>query len=286
MNYRGFLCTLALVAAFSVGCTPKTTPQAPSQDQPSATQAAATQSAAVAEAPASQASAEMAQNGQPSSPLASEINPRFKGVGSYARENSSQYNNGNLIITDFSEGLKIFEFNILSGSEATDSATSYRLAGVFNVDLDKVGQGEFDSIVAGQNGKIHFELSKDGKMINVTAEGPKNQVYVGSYSYYHPGFDISLGLAKAVLEELPGAVTGLTQAAGKYTIKLFDNEDPLLGIYYEVEAIDKRDQVIGSYLVSKDLQSVVRTDIGDLKAIRGDLTPEMKKALLEVMPKG
>ena len=85
---------------------------------------------------------------------------------------------------------------------------------------------------------------------------------------------------------MPGAVTGLTQAAGKYTIKLFDNEDPLLGIYYEVEAIDKRDQVIGSYLVSKDLQSVVRTDIGDLKAIRGDLTPEMKKALLEVMPKG
>ncbi len=279
MNYKGITFTLALVAAFSVACTAKTANQA-------AEQAKSAASEVVAVSEEAKPAVEVAQNDENIPVLSSKVNPNFKVIGSYYRENSSQYNNGILVITDFSEGLKIFEFNILSGSEATDSATSYRLAGVFNVDLDKVGQGEFDSVVAGQNGKIHFELSKDGKMINVTAEGPKNQVYVGSYSYYHPGFDISLGLAKAVLEELPGAVTGLTQAAGKYTIKLFDNEDPLLGIYYEVEAIDKRDQVIGSYLVSKDLQSVVRTDIGDLKAIRGDLTPEMKKALLEVMPKG
>lgn len=279
MNYKGAVCALALVAAFSIGCTAKTANQA-------AEQAKSAASEVVAVSEEAKPAVEVAQNDENIPVLSSKVNPNFKAIGSYYRENSSQYNNGILVITDFSEGLKIFEFNILSGSEATDSATSYRLAGVFNVDLDKVGQGEFDSVVAGQNGKIHFELSKDGKMINVTAEGPKNQVYVGSYSYYHPGFDISLGLAKAVLEELPGAVTGLTQAAGKYTIKLFDNEDPLLGIYYEVEAIDKRDQVIGSYLVSKDLQSVVRTDIGDLKAIRGDLTPEMKKALLEVMPKG
>ena len=279
MNYKGITFTLALVAAFSVACTAKTANQA-------AEQAKSAASEVVAVSEEAKPAVEVAQNDENIPVFSSKVNPNFKVIGSYCRENSSQYNNGILVITDFSEGLKIFEFNILSGSEATDSATSYRLAGVFNVDLDKVGQGEFDSIVAGQNGKIHFELSKDGKMINVTAEGPKNQVYVGSYSYYHPNFDISLGLAKAVLEELPGAVTGLTQAAGKYTIKLFDNEDPLLGIYYEVEAIDKRNQVIGSYLVSKDLQSVVRTDIGDLKAIRGDLTPEMKKALLEVMPKG
>lgn len=279
MNYKGAVCALALVAAFSIGCTAKSANQA-------AEQAKSAASEVVAVSEEAKPAVEVAQNDENIPVLSSKVNPNFKAIGSYYRENSSQYNNGILVITDFSEGLKIFEFNILSGSEATDSATSYRLAGVFNVDLDKVGQGEFDSVVAGQNGKIHFELSKDGKMINVTAEGPKNQVYVGSYSYYHPDFDISLGLAKAVLEELPGAVTGLTQAAGKYTIKLFDNEDPLLGIYYEVEAIDKRDQVIGSYLVSKDLQSVVRTDIGDLKAIRGDLTPEMKKALLEVMPKG
>lgn len=279
MNYKGAVCALALVAAFSIGCTAKSANQA-------AEQAKSAASEVVAVSEEAKPAVEVAQNDENIPVLSSKVNPNFKVIGSYYRENSSQYNNGILVITDFSEGLKIFEFNILSGSEATDSATSYRLAGVFNVDLDKVGQGEFDSVVAGQNGKIHFELSKDGKMINVTAEGPKNQVYVGSYSYYHPDFDISLGLAKAVLEELPGAVTGLTQAAGKYTIKLFDNEDPLLGIYYEVEAIDKRDQVIGSYLVSKDLQSVVRTDIGDLKAIRGDLTPEMKKALLEVMPKG
>ena len=279
MNYKGAVCALALVAAFSIGCTAKSANQA-------AEQAKSAASEVVAVSEEAKPAVEVAQNDENIPVLSSKVNPNFKVIGSYYRENSSQYNNGILVITDFSEGLKIFEFNILSGSEATDSATSYRLAGVFNVDLDKVGQGEFDSIVAGQNGKIHFELSKDGKMINVTAEGPKNQVYVGSYSYYHPDFDISLGLAKAVLEELPGAVTGLTQAAGKYTIKLFDNEDPLLGIYYEVEAIDKRDQVIGSYLVSKDLQSVVRTDIGDLKAIRGDLTPEMKKALLEVMPQG
>lgn len=279
MNYKGAVCALALVAAFSIGCTAKSANQA-------AEQAKSAASEVVAVSEEAKPAVEVAQNDENIPVLSSKVNPNFKVIGSYYRENSSQYNNGILVITDFSEGLKIFEFNILSGSEATDSATSYRLAGVFNVDLDKVGQGEFDSVVAGQNGKIHFELSKDGKMINVTAEGPKNQVYVGSYSYYHPGFDISLGLVKAVLEELPGAVTGLTQAAGKYTIKLFDNEDPLLGIYYEVEAIDKRDQVIGSYLVSKDLQSVVRTDIGDLKAIRGDLTPEMKKALLEVMPKG
>lgn len=279
MNYKGAVCALALVAAFSIGCTAKSANQA-------AEQAKSAASEVVAVSEEAKPAVEVAQNDENIPVLSSKVNPNFKVIGSYYRENSSQYNNGILVITDFSEGLKIFEFNILSGSEATDSATSYRLAGVFNVDLDKVGQGEFDSVVAGQNGKIHFELSKDGKMINVTAEGPKNQVYVGSYSYYHPDFDISLGLAKAVLEELPGAVTGLTQAADKYTIKLFDNEDPLLGIYYEVEAIDKRDQVIGSYLVSKDLQSVVRTDIGDLKAIRGDLTPEMKKALLEVMPQG
>lgn len=286
MNYKGIICALALVAAFSVGCTAKNGNQADEQVQTSATQAVAAQSTQVSEAPASQASAEIAQNTEKAQVATSEVNPNFKGVGSYARENSSQYNNGNLIITDFGQGLKIFEFNILSGSEATDSATNYRLAGIFNVDLDKVGVGEYDSIVAGQKGKIHFKLSNDGKMINVTAEGDKNQVYVGSYSYTHSDFDISLGLVKAVLEELPGAVTGLTKAAGKYTINLVNNGEPLAGEYYQAEAVGKNDQVIGAYVISKDLQLVLRTDIGALTAIHGQLTPEVEAKIAEVLPKG
>lgn len=281
MNYKGTVCALALVALFSVGCTAKNGNQAAPQAQP-----AAAQSNATAETTSAQPPAEIAQNTATAQVGAAEVNPNFKGVGSYARENSSQYNNGNLVITDFKEGLKIFEFNILSGNEATDSATTYRLAGILNVDAGKAGVGEFDSIVAGYDGKIKFKLSDDGKMINVTAEGEKNQVYVGSYSYTHADFDISLGLVKAVLEELPGAVTGLTREAGKYTIKLLDNGEPLAGEYYEAEAVNKQGQVIGAYVISKDLQLVLRTDIGALTAIHGQLTPEVEAKIAEALPKG
>ena len=281
MNYIGTVCALALVALFSVGCTAKNSNQTAPQAQP-----VAAQSSATAETTSAQSTAEIAQNTATAQVGAAEVNPNFKGVGSYARENSSQYNNGNLVITDFKEGLKIFEFNILSGNEATDSATTYRLAGIFNVDAGKTGVGEFDSIVAGYDGKIKFKLSDDGKMINVTAEGEKNQVYVGSYSYTHSDFDISLGLVKAVLEELPGAVTGLTKEAGKYTIKLLDNGEPLAGEYYEAEAVNKQGQVIGAYVISKDLQLVLRTDIGALTAIHGQLTPEVEAKIAEALPKG
>ncbi|HBM96339.1 TPA: hypothetical protein DD394_02175 [bacterium UBP9_UBA11836] len=281
MNYKGTVCALALVTLFSVGCTVKNSNQTAPQAQP-----VAAQSSATVETTSAQSTAEIAQNTATAQAVASEINPNFKGVGSYARENSSQYNNGNLVITDFSEGLKIFEFNILSGNEATDSATTYRLAGIFNVDAGKAGVGEFDSIVAGYDGKIKFKLSDDGKMINVTAEGEKNQVYVGSYSYTHSDFDISLGLVKAVLEELPGAATGLTREAGKYTIKLLDNGEPLAGEYYEAEAVNKQGQVIGAYVISKDLQLVLRTDIGALTAIHGQLTPEIEAKIAEALPKG
>ena len=271
MNYKGTVCALALVTLFSVGCTVKNSNQTAPQAQP-----VAAQSSATAETTSAQSTAEIAQNTATAQAVASEINPNFKGVGSYARENSSQYNNGNLVITDFKEGLKIFEFNILSGNEATDSA----------VDAGKAGVGEFDSIVAGYDGKIKFKLSDDGKMINVTAEGEKNQVYVGSYSYTHSDFDISLGLVKAVLEELPGAATGLTREAGKYTIKLLDNGEPLAGEYYEAEAVNKQGQVIGAYVISKDLQLVLRTDIGALTAIHGQLTPEIEAKIAEALPKG
>ena len=281
MNYKGTVCALALVALFSVGCTAKNSNQTAPQAQP-----VAAPSSATAETKSAQPTAEIAQNTATAQVAAAEVNPNFKGVGSYARENSSQYNNGNLVITDFKEGLKIFEFNILSGNEATDSATTYRLAGIFNVDAGKTGVGEFDSIVAGYDGKIKFKLSDDGKMINVTAEGEKNQVYVGSYSYTHSDFDISLGLVKAVLEELPGAVTGLTKEAGKYTIKLLDNGEPLAGEYYEAEAVNKQGQVIGAYVISKDLQLVLRTDIGALTAIHGQLTPEVEAKIAEALPKG
>ena len=278
MNYKGTVCALALVAAFSVGCTAKTAKQATEAAQPVAAQSNATTSAQTA-----QPAAEIAQNNQA---VAAEVNPNFKGVGTYTRENSSQYNNGSLVISDFSEGLKIFEFNILSGSEATDSATTYRLAGIFNVDLDKAGQGEFDSIVLGQKGKINFKLSNDGKMINVTAEGQQNQVYVGSYAFSYNDFDISLGLVKAVLEELPSAATGLTKEAGKYTINLLDNGEPLAEHYYEAEAVDQNGKVIGAYVISKDLQLVLRTDIGALTAIHGQLTPEIEAKIAEALPKG
>lgn len=281
MNYKGTACALALVATFSVGCTVKNVNQAAQPAQP-----VAVQSNVATEAKTSQPAAKIAQNTENAKAVATEVNPNFKGVGTYTRENSSQYNNGSLVITDFKDGLKIFEFNILSGSEATDSATTYRLAGIFNVDLDKAGQGEFDSIVTGKEGKIHFELSADGKMINVTAEGEKNQVYVGSYAFSYNDFEISLGLVKAVLEELPGAVTGLTKAAGKYTINLVNNGEPVAGEYYEAEAVNKQGQVIGAYVISKDLQLVLRTDIGALTAIHGQLTPEIEAKIVEALPKG
>jgi len=101
MNYKGTVCALALVALFSVGCTAKNGTQTAPQAQP-----VAAQSSATAETTSAQSTAEIAQNTATAQVAAAEVNPNFKGVGSYARENSSQYNNGNLVITDFKEGIR------------------------------------------------------------------------------------------------------------------------------------------------------------------------------------
>lgn len=181
-----------------------------------------------------------------------------KSKGSYVWTESSQFNNGILNICPLEGDLYLYEFKVMRGSEAEDSAEDFQTAGVFLVSDDGKGEAELplanDAFVT-----LHFDL-KD-KAIVVEQEGTLPLEVQGEYKYNEPAFDVSENAAVALIENLPGNLTSLTAANRPY--RLIYADETVDGWFYQVVAVhEPTNSVLAKYLVAADLSAVYRNDDG------------------------
>ena len=178
--------------------------------------------------------------------------------GSYVWTQSSQFNNGILNIKPLEDDLYLYEFKVVRGSEAEDSAEDFQTAGVFLLNDDGRGEAELplanDAVVT-----LHFTLQD--KAITVEQEGELPLDVQGEYKYNEPAFDVSENAAVALIENLPGNLTSLTAANRPY--KLLYADETVDGWFYQVVAVhEPTNNVLAKYLVAADLSAVYRNDDG------------------------
>ena len=158
-----------------------------------------------------------------------------KAEGNYTWKESSQYNNGHLIIKPMEEGLFLFEFDVMRGSEAEDSSYDFSTAGILLVNDNGVGEAEFD--VDKKPVKLTFTL-KD-KTITVKQEGSMPADVSGAYEFMEKGFDVSEAAAMAVLEGISPVKTSLNSANRPY--RLVYAHEAVGGWFYDIRAIHQPD---------------------------------------------
>ena len=178
-----------------------------------------------------------------------------KAEGNYTWKESSQYNNGHLIIKPMEEGLFLFEFDVMRGSEAEDSSYDFSTAGILLVNDNGVGEAEFD--VDKKPVKLTFTL-KD-KTITVKQEGSMPADVSGAYEFMEKGFDVSEAAAMAVLEGISPVKTSLNSANRPY--RLVYAHEAVGGWFYDIRAIHQPDnKLFARFLVAADLTAVYRND--------------------------
>ncbi len=180
-------------------------------------------------------------------------------TSSFARSDSSQYNNATLQIKDLGDGIALFGFDIMEGSESTDRAESVNISGAFIANSDLTGTYEGINESGETIFSINFQLAKDGQKLTVTHEGDIAMNPDGTYNWLEGFIEADEGMAKALLENLPTAVTSLNSNLGAYTVNYPDSS--ILNYFYPVTAtFDDTGAVLADFLVAGDLSSVWRLD--------------------------
>lgn len=178
--------------------------------------------------------------------------------GSFARDDSSQYNNAVLQMKYLSNDCVMFEFRLMEGSELEDSSDTLVIPSVLIVDDD--GIGHYESLPESEKPfRIDFTLSKDKKSVTITHQGDIDISPDGVYTFVDNGLEVSEFSAITILEHLPTVATSLNHNNGEYIIEY---PEELVGDwFYPVRAVFKdSDVVIAKFLIAKDLSAVYRAD--------------------------
>ena len=181
--------------------------------------------------------------------------------GSYAWDESSQYTNSVLSLMWLDKSCVLFEFNLMEGSEAEDSATELTVSGVLNVQEDGSGIYEAASDDGESRLMIAFEISEDGKQVSVSHEGELPISPDGNYTFTDSGMEVSDYSATELVRYLPTDATGLNTDLGAYTLNY--PESLVSGWFYPLDAtFDDSGECLAKFIVAKDLSAVFRVDDG------------------------
>jgi hypothetical protein len=179
---------------------------------------------------------------------------------SYARDDSSQYNNAVLNMKYLGDAFALFEFRLMEGSESEDEAFETIISGIMLINED--GTAVYETADAAENPlSISLSLSMDDiwKQADVTSEGNFIISPDGHYDFVEGSIEVSDAASVAILEHLPTAATSLNHNNGEYTINF---PDALISDwFYSVDAtFNDSGETLAKFLIAKDLSAVFRVD--------------------------
>ena len=199
----------------------------------------------------------------PSGPV--EIDDSYTGpwqgfTSSFTRQGGNQYDNANLLVKYLANGVLLFEFDIMEGSESEDESHSLRIPGTMLAnETDHTAVFEQYNAEGEVMFTINFTLAEDGQELTVTHTGDIPMNPDGTYEWLDAYVECSEGTARALIENLPTAVTSLNANLGAYTISY--PEEYVLNYFYPVTAtFDDTGKALAEFVVTGDLSAVWRLD--------------------------
>jgi hypothetical protein len=179
---------------------------------------------------------------------------------SFARDDSSQYNNAVLNVKYLGDAFALFEFRLMEGSEAEDEVFETIISGIMLIDED--GTAVYETADDSENPlTINLKLTTDGmwKSADVTSDGNFIISPDGHYDFIEGYIEVSDAASIAILEHLPTAATSLNHNNGEYTINF---PDALISDwFYSVDAVfNDSGETLAKFLIAKDLSAVFRVD--------------------------
>ena len=201
---------------------------------------------------------------EPDGPAGADVPDAWENLrGNFARQGSSQYNNGTLQMMCLGNGCVMFEFRLMEGAESEDGlsegwAREMVLPFVALVGEDGIGRYESDPDSETPL-KITLELSEDGKTVTVAHTGDMPIPCDGEYEFNDEGLEVTEVSAAAILDFLPTAATSLNHSLGAYTVTY--SEEVVADWFYPVEAaFDDTGVVLAKFIIARDLSAVYRVD--------------------------
>ena len=186
-----------------------------------------------------------------------ELNDAWKDVlGSYSREENSEYSNGVLNMKYLGDNAVMAEIKLMEGSESEENAIQTVISGIITTD-NNLG------IITYQNGSsVNFEISDDLKFVQITHYGEFEISPDGKYSFIEDGIEVSDESAVTILNYLPEEVTKIE---GGYVI---NPPESLVGDWFYPVNVTNGDSVVSSFIIAKDMSSVYNVN-GEPKLIYG-----------------
>ncbi len=204
---------------------------------------------------------------------------------SFVRADSSQYNNATLKLKYIGDTFALFEFKLMEGSEAEDSAVDTVVAGIALINED--GNAVYETVDGAENPQtvtLSIDSTADGYTVDVTHSGDFDISPDGHYDFIEAYIEVSDAASVAILEHLPTALTSLNHNNGEYTVGFPDAQ--IADWFYSVEAVfNDSGAVLAEFLIAKDLSAVFRVD-ADIEPIMiyGSAQPMMDAYVMEQIP--
>lgn len=177
-------------------------------------------------------------------------------IGSYSREDSSQFSNGVLNMKYLDGNSVMVEIKLMEGSESEESAIETVISGVMKT-KENLGTIKYDS------SSINFEISEDLKNVEITHEGNFEISPDGKYSFLEEGIEVSDESAVTILNYLPKELTGIEEG---YVI---NPPESLVEDWFYPVNVTYGDSIMVEFIIAKDMSAVYRLDADEPTLIYG-----------------
>jgi predicted small lipoprotein YifL len=182
--------------------------------------------------------------------------PTVEWDGTYIWNESGQFTNKILRMKRLSEGIVLFEFDIMEGSESEGEAEEWILSGIMSIGDDGIGSYDLEAV----NHSIEFTMYEDGQTLDVTHTGDTPISTDGTYTFSEGGPEFSAESVVTILEHLPTNATSLNHNNGEYVID-YSEELDADGFYSAEASFVDTGEVFAAFLVASDMSAVYRVDV-------------------------
>lgn len=173
--------------------------------------------------------------------------------GTYIWSQSGQYNNGILTVKSLKNGAVLYDFSVMRGSEAEDSAVSYNFAGTM---LAEDNKGAAELTINKKPVKLSFMRASDNVLVK--QEGNLGVNMTGEYILNRGDkVEISEAGAIALIESLSPALTSLNKVNRPYQLEVVDEDDTTINLT-AIHLPSKK--TLATFQVAKDLSAAYRLD--------------------------
>ena len=169
-------------------------------------------------------------------------------LGSYSREENSEYSNGVLNLKYLGDNAVMAEIKLMEGNESEENAIQTVISGIITT------ENNLGTITYQNGSSVVFEISNDLENVKITHEGEFEISPDGKYNFVEDGIEVSDESAITILSYLPKEVTKIEEGC------IINPPESLVGDWFYPVSVTKDDLIVSNFIIAKDMSAVYCID--------------------------